>query len=241
MLFDLHMHSRYSVDALTKPETIVKICKKNSWGFSLTDHNNMNAYTKGKIKEIAKKEKVLCIPGEEIKVLSGKNASLNGKIKENGNRKQKCVGEVIAYFLEKEIAPCSFEEILDEVKKQDALLSCPHPFDWPRKNFKDFEKKMKYFSCMEVFNARAYYMGLNNKSLDFFETKAKGKLAPLGVSDAHTPEEIGNGLTEINATTLEGIRKEIKKKKTEAVPMYKANLKHHLQTQLARRNWIKAR
>ncbi|MBT4596338.1 MAG: PHP domain-containing protein, partial [Candidatus Diapherotrites archaeon] len=55
MLFDLHLHSRYSVDALSKPETIIKKCKKHKWGFSLTDHDNMNAYTKGKVKEKAKK------------------------------------------------------------------------------------------------------------------------------------------------------------------------------------------
>jgi len=226
MLFDLHLHSRYSVDALSKPLSIVKICEKRGWGFSLTDHNNMDAYTKGKIKEIAKKHKVLIIPGEEIKVVE----KINGK--------EKVCGEVIAYFLKKEIAPTSFANILDEVKKQDALLSCPHPFEWSRKNFKDFPKQQKHFTCMEIYNARAYYMGLNNEALDYYEKNLKGKIAPLGASDAHTPEEIGNGLTEINATTLEGVRKEMKKYKTKAVPMAKAKFSDHLQTQLARRHLI---
>ena len=72
-------------------------------------------------------------------------------------------------------------------------------------------------------------------------SKVRGKIAPLGVSDAHTPEEIGNGLTEINATTLEGVRKEMKKFRTKAVPMAKAKITDHLQTQLARRRWIKER
>ena len=239
MLFDLHLHSRYSVDALSKPSTIVKVCKKNKWGFSLTDHDNMNGYTKGKIKQLAKKEKVLLIPGEEIKVLEKPLAKKpNGrKVIEDGKTK----GEVIAYFLKKEIVPTSFVEILDEVKKQDALLSCPHPFEWSRKNYKDFPKNRKHFTCMEIYNARAYYMGLNNKALDYYEKNLKGKIAPLGSSDAHTPEEIGNGLTEINATTLEGVRKEMKKFRTEAIPMAKAKVTDHLQTQLARRKWIKER
>ena len=225
MLFDLHLHSRYSVDALSKPQTIVKVCKKNGWGFALTDHDNMNGYTKGKIKEIAKKEKVLLIPGEEIKVV------------ENGETK----GEVIAYFLKKEIPPTSFAEVLDEVKKQDALLSCPHPFEWSRKNYKDFPKNHKHFTSMEIYNARAYYRKLNLKAYDYYEENLKDCIAPLGVSDAHTPEEIGNGLTKINATTREDVRKELKKGNTKAIPRAKAKFSHHLQTQLARRHWIDPR
>ena len=229
MFFDLHMHSCYSVDALTKPETIVKICKKNKWGFSLTDHNTTGAYTRGRIKQIAKKERVFLIPGEEIKIIEKKDG------------KNKNVGEVIAYFLQKEILPSTFKEILDEIKSQNALLSCPHPFEWSRSNFKGFEKQIKHFSCMEVYNARAYYQGLNEKSIDFFEKKGRGRVAPLGVSDAHTPEEIGNGLTEINASNEEEFRKEIKKGRTKVIQNNKANLWHHAQTQLARRNLIKER
>jgi predicted metal-dependent phosphoesterase TrpH len=229
MLFDLHMHSRYSVDALTKPETMVKICKRNGWGFSLTDHNNMNAYSKGKIKQIAKKQDVFLIPGEEIKVLDSEE------------KKAKCVGEVIGYFLQKEIVPTTFESILDQINEQDALLACPHPFDWPRKNFKAFEKEWKKFDTMEVYNARAYYNGLNKKSQEFFEKVTKGKLAPLANSDAHTPEEIGNGLTEINAHNESEFRKEIKKRRTIPIPRGKANVWHHFQTQMARKKWMKER
>ncbi|MDD3159536.1 MAG: PHP-associated domain-containing protein [Candidatus ainarchaeum sp.] len=229
MLFDLHLHSRYSVDALTKPETIVKIMKKNKFGFSLTDHNNVDAYTKGKITQLAKKEGVFLIPGEEIKVL------------ENTSSDAKCVGEVIGYFLQKEIKPSTFESIFDQIKEQDALLSCPHPFDWPRKNFKEFPSLWKKFDAMEVYNARAYYQGLNKKSVDFFETVAKGKIAPLANSDAHTPEELGNGLTEIDAENETEFRKAIKKRQTIPIPMGKANLWHHFQTQMARKHWMKER
>lgn len=229
MLFDLHLHSRYSVDALTKPKTIVKICKKNNWGFSLTDHNNMDAYLKGKIKEIAKKEKVFLIPGEEIKVL------------ESNEKNTKCVGEVIGYFLSKPIIPNTFEAIFEEIKSQDALLSCPHPFDWPRKMFKDFSKEWKKFDAMEVYNARAYYAGLNKKSLNFFNDVAKGKIAPLANSDAHTPQEIGNGLTEIDAENESEFRKAIKKRKTSPLIRGKANVWHHFQTQMARKRLMKER
>jgi predicted metal-dependent phosphoesterase TrpH len=230
MLFDLHLHSRFSVDALTKPSTIVKICKRKGIGFALTDHNNMGAYKgNNNIKQLAKKESVFLIPGEEIKVL-------------NNKKDRSCVGEVIGYFLNEPIIPSTFEEILDDVKSQDALLSCPHPFDWPRKNFKAFSREWKHFDSMEIYNARAYYQGLNKKSEEFFlSDEVRGNLAALGVSDAHTPEEIGNGLTEIDAVNEDEFRKEIKKCRTNVVANGKAKLWHHFQTQMARKRWMKER
>ncbi|MCX6801165.1 MAG: PHP domain-containing protein [Candidatus Diapherotrites archaeon] len=223
MLFDLHLHSRYSLDALTKPETIIRICKKNGWGVSITDHCSMDSYEgAGGAAKTAKKKGVFLIPGEEILVFE------DGKIK----------GEVIAYFLNSPIESKSFAEIVDDVKSQGALLSCPHPFDWPRRNFKEFPKHWKKFACMETFNARAYYNHLNKKSEEFAEGK---KIAQLGVSDAHIPEEIGNGLTEMNAGTENEFRKELKKQRTKVIVNDFATVWHHFQTQLARRKIVSPR
>jgi len=223
MLFDLHLHSRASIDALTKPETIVKVMKKKNWGFALTDHNHMDAY-KGKndIRKLAKKAGVFMIPAEEIRV------DEDGEV----------LGEIIGYFLNEEIPITTFEEILDKIKEQDALLSCPHPFDWPRKRFKLFPTEWKKFDMMEVYNARAYYQGLNKEALEFSEGK---NITTLGVSDAHTPEELGNGLTEIDAVNEEEFRKEIKKGRTKPIINKKAKIWHHIQTQFARKKWMKAR
>jgi hypothetical protein len=221
MLFDLHLHSNNSPDARTKPETIIKICKKKGFGVSITDHASMGAYfSNNSVLKLAKKEGVFLIPGEELRVL----------------KNDRYAADLVAYFLNKEIPPKTFPEILDEVKSQGALLSCPHPFDWPRTNFKDFPKQWKKFDCVEVFNARAYYDGLNSKSQKFAEGK---KIARLGVSDAHTPEEIGNGLTEIDALTESEFRKEIKKQRTKVIIGGRAGLWHHFQTQLAERNLVK--
>jgi len=240
MLFDLHMHSRFSIDALSKPKTIVSTCKNLGIGFSLTDHNNMDAYKgQNNIKKLAKRAGVFLIPGEEIKVFenSGEKEGVRGN-----NEKKKIAGEVVAYFLQKPIAPATFEEVLDLVHAEGALLSCPHPFDWPRKNFGQFPKLWKKFDCMETYNARAYYRGLNKKAQKFSErSEVSGNIACLGVSDAHTPEEIGNGLTEINAGNEEEFRKEIKKCRTKAIPNAKAKFWHHFQTQLAKRDWMKER
>jgi predicted metal-dependent phosphoesterase TrpH len=224
MLFDLHVHSRYSNDALSKPKTIIKVCKKLGIGVSITDHNNMDAYfSKDSWRSIAKKEDVFVIPGQEINIHKDNSYSS---------------GEVIGYFLNKPIQKIFFGEVLDEIKSQGALLSCPHPFDWPRKNFSSFPSEWKKFDCVETYNARAYYQGLNKKSKEFADWR---EIAQLGVSDAHTPEEIGNGLTQIDAHNEEEFRKQIKKRKTKVIINKKAKLFHHFQTQLAKRNFIKER
>lgn len=252
MLFDLHLHSRYSIDALSKPQTIIKQCKKLGIGCALTDHNNMDAYRASlKLRQFAKKESVFLIPGEEIKILkesaSKKAASSYAVFSKKSpsaahSNKPKVAGEVVAYFLHKPVAPATFGEVLDNINSQGALLSCPHPFDWPRKNFKEFPKLWKVFDCMEIYNARAYYSGLNKKARKFsLRPEVNGKIACLGVSDAHTPEEIGNGLTEIDSADEEEFRKEIKKCRTKVIPHAKARLWHHFQTQLAKRDWAKAR
>ena len=171
----------------------------------------------------AKKEKIVFIMGEEIVV----------------DKDGATAGEIVAYFLQKPIAPHqNFLDVFDEIKSQGALLSCPHPFDWPRKNFREFPLYWKKFDCVEVFNARAYSQSFNNKALDFSVGK---KIAKLGVSDAHTPEEIGNGLTEVNDSTAEGLRKELLKGRTKVFGNEKAKIWHHFQTQLVKKGVMKPR
>jgi predicted metal-dependent phosphoesterase TrpH len=216
------MHSK---DALTKPETTVKICKKNNWGFAITDHNNMNAYKGSQDKNVlnlAKKNKVFCIPGEEILVIED----------------NKAIGEIIAYFISEPIAPSSFEEILDSVKSQGGILSCPHPFEFVRKNYKHLEKNLKYFSSIETFNARAWNPEFNKIAKKF---ATKHKVPGLAVSDAHTPEEIGNGLTQINAQTENEFLREIKKGRVIHARTKKSGLWPHIETQLVKKGIEKAR
>ena len=95
---------------------------------------------------------------------------------------------------------------------------------------------------MEIYNARAYFNGLNENSRKFSERKeVKGNIAVLGVSDAHTPEELGNGLTEIDAVNESEFRREIKKCRTRVVPMKRATILRHFETQLAKRYLVQPR
>ena len=45
MKFDLHIHTKYSIDSTSKPEKIVKIAKKRGMdGVAVSDHNNIRGW-----------------------------------------------------------------------------------------------------------------------------------------------------------------------------------------------------
>ena len=77
----------------------------------VTNHNTLDGYKE--ILEFQKNhekyQKISVYPAEEISTVEGSH--------------------VIAYGLQEEIpAGLTFEEILDEINKQDAVSSAPHPF-----------------------------------------------------------------------------------------------------------------
>jgi len=193
--FDLHLHSKYSADALPGPESIVKeaLCKRLK-GFAMTDHNSVAGFAE--LKKLQKQEKgLLIVRGEEVKIC------------ENG----KCTGELLCYFLQEKIKPAGFGEVLDAAREQDALISIAHPFDFGRKPFcGGLEKAAQKVDAVEVFNARSYSARANELAKEFAE---KQKLAFTAGSDAHSLAEIGNAGIECDARNEEELRKAILKRK----------------------------
>jgi hypothetical protein len=188
---DLHVHSCYSRDALSKPETIVRRAKKRGLsGIAITDHNSVASW--GRLLPIAKREKLLVVRGEEL------------KIREAGM----AIGELSALFLQQEIKAVELDEVIDDAREQDALLVIQHPFDLFRKRW----KKMRYwkrFHAIEAFNSRCVFNSWNKKAMRF----AREHQFPVTAgSDAHTPWEIGNAFVECNAQSEEEIREAILKK-----------------------------
>lgn len=221
MKLDLHTHSIYSSCALIKPVTAIKKAKKLGIIIAITDHNTTKGWNDYLLE--ANKQKTEVILGEEIKVLDS-----DGKV----------CGELIGLFLNEEIKIMHFNQVIDSIKEQDGIVVVPHPFDSFRYGFKFIEKELKKINLIEAFNARSQLNAFNKKAEKFAE---KNNIGMIASSDAHTPEEIGNGLTEINAETLEEARKELLAGKTKLIKNKKANLWHHTQTQLIKRNLIKSR
>jgi hypothetical protein len=221
MNLDLHLHSSYSPDAVTKPKTAVKTAKKLGIGIAVTDHNTTKAWKE--FIEYGKKFDVPVILGEEIQVLDDEG---------------KFAGELIGLFLKNEIPSMHYLKVIDEIREQNGLIVAPHPFDSFRYPFKFIETEFKKIDLIEGFNARSHLSKFNEKAKKFAKEK---KIPMVSSSDSHTPEEIGNGLTKVNAFSLDEAKKELLNGNTELIENKKAGLWAHAQTQLAKKKIIKER
>ncbi|MHC1567704.1 MAG: PHP domain-containing protein [Candidatus Syntropharchaeia archaeon] len=181
MNFDLHVHSKYSRDSCLEPEEIVKVgLKRGLDGIAVTDHETIKGGIETKKYE---REDFMVICGCEILT----------------NR-----GEVIGLFLSEEILSRNFFEVISEIRDQDGIVILPHPFDrfrysvFPDKNFKSL------IDGVEGFNSRCILEGFNRKAMEFAENLG---IPATGGSDAHSPEEIGNGGTIVEGDLREAIAK----------------------------------
>ncbi len=219
MKFDLHLHSMYSHDALTKPSSIVSEAKKKGIVPALTDHNTCKGWDE--LSHWAKEETVEVILGEEISCYN------NGKF----------CGELVGLFMKHWVAPGEYWEVVQGIKKQGALLMVPHPFDIIRSRFSLLEKIIDKVDLFEVYNSRTYFNHFNKKALKFAQ---ENDLPMVAGSDAHTPEEIGNAFVEVEADSLEGAKHQLIAGHTKIFGE-KATLADHFQTQLAKYKIAKPR
>jgi len=194
MKIDLHCHSYYSDDGISSPEKLIKMAlKKGLDGIALTDHDTTKGWKEA--AEVAKKLNAVLIWGEEIKIKKG----------------GKTVGEILGYFLKKEINPRgkSVEEVIDEIKKQGGLAIIAHPYHWI-KPFKELEKYKNLADGIEVFNARSQTKKGNQKSFIFAQ---KNNLAMTAGSDAHHCSEVGDAYIEAEVKNLEELKEAVLEKK----------------------------
>ncbi len=198
---DLHIHTIYSGDSLTKPFDLLKYAKyKGLNGFAITDHGNLKAYYT--LKNAIKDDDIILIPGMEIET---------------------DIGEVIGLFLENEIdtKDNNFFSIVRKIKENNGLIIIPHPFDFLRSNHLKMDlitKEMieSLIDGIEIMNSRIIFKYCVKKAKKFNE---KYQLFETGGSDAHTLKEIGNGYTlirDISDVSLESVKKSLLAKKSES-------------------------
>lgn len=166
MKYDLHIHSKYSVDGYCDPQVLVKTAiKKKLSGIAVTDHNTIM----GGLKTIK-------YQNNDFQVIIGSEVITDR-------------GEVIGLFLTEEIKSNIFTEVAEEIRDQDGLVIIPHPFDEIRGNGINLQKNdVKLVDFVEVFNSRCLLQKYNDKAHEF----AKGNdLKCVAGSDAHFANEIG--------------------------------------------------
>lgn len=182
------MHTYHSKCSNLKPEILLKTAKKRGLnGIAVTDHNTIKGALK--VKKLNK--------GKEFEVIVGEEISTDA-------------GEILAYYINKEIKKGNFFSVMDEIKKQGAIASLSHPFRTslnPAHHFKyPIEKIKNKIDAIEVFNARNL-PGNNEKSQKIAK---KLNLAGTAGSDAHFAFEIATAFTIFD----DNLRVAIKNKKT---------------------------
>lgn len=186
---DMHVHTTHSPDSWISPQELDNIMTaKEIDGVAITDHNTLKGCLEAKAFT-----KRLIVPGMEIRT---------------------SLGEVLALFTQTEIRSSEFHSVVDEIRSQGGIVALPHPYDWLRRNrlridrINDDDLK-RTFDAVEVFNARCLLNAFNSKAR---QLATKLELPMIAGSDAHTPNEIGHGVTLCrDAETVEDVHKALMK------------------------------
>ncbi len=177
MRYDLHIHSKYSLDGLIEPEIIAKTAKNQGLsGIAVTDHHTIRGGLE--TKKVAP---------EDLEVIVGS---------EIGTER----GEVIGLFLSEEIVSNRLVEVVDEIREQGGLVVLPHPFDRLRgSGIQPIKEDAKLADCIETFNSRCLRDSYNEKARIYAK---KHSLHCSAGSDAHFAREIGNASVDISSGNL---------------------------------------
>ena len=172
MKFDLHIHSSYSYDCISKPLDIIRVAKaKGLNGIAITDHNTIAGALE--VKKANNDPDFYIVVGTEIATDQG---------------------DIIGLFLEREIVSREAIAVIAEIKSQGGLAILPHPCRGRRLK----EETVPSFDFVEIKNAHNY---LNQDERAEILAKKYGKPVVAG-SDAHYLSEIGCGVTTIEGSDL---------------------------------------
>ena len=189
MKYDLHIHTFYSKCSSLNPKILLKIAKKlNFDGIAVTDHNTIKGSLA--VKKLNKDPDFEVITGSEIDTPQG---------------------NLLAYYINKDIKSKNLFEVLDEIKQQGGLAAIAHPFRSSPNNKHRFkypiEKIKNKIDAIEAFNARNL-PGNNKKAIKIAD---KLNIPKIAGSDSHFAFELGKAYTLFDNS----LRKALKQNKTE--------------------------
>jgi predicted metal-dependent phosphoesterase TrpH len=221
--FDLHIYSKYSSFAINEPRDIIDNCiNKGIKGFAVTDLGTIKSWAF--LHKLALENNLVFVPGQKI----------------NLTYKGKAIGKAVGLFMLDKINSTDYFDVIDEIKTQGALLSIIHPFDLNRK-FKAFDMLKQYkpmnrkLRCIETFNSHVF---LNSSNILAHQFAEEHNLMETGGSEAHLPDEIGNGFLMCDADNESELLKAIKLRKTKTSGVL-AGLKPRMHTLGNKLNFFK--
>jgi len=193
---DLHIHSIYSDDAISKPETIMQIAADHGIRFlAITDDHP--ELSRPAFLSLSHHYDIHIIYGQEIKLVNGKYID----------------GEVLGLFLKHPIQSKRLPNILAEIQQQDAILSLAHPFCERRGEFRAYDQIDDWSRiAIEVQNGRTSKKRDNEMAAGLAE---RLQLPITAGSDAHSPFEIGSVYLEFDGSTVDDLRNAIQNRDLE--------------------------
>jgi predicted metal-dependent phosphoesterase TrpH len=164
---EFHCHTIYSKDSLTRPEDLIRSCRRKGIDrVVVTDHNTIDG---ARAAQALAPE--LVIVGEEI-------ATTRGEL-------------LAAYVREGVPRGLAPEEAIRRLKDQGAFISVSHPFDqWRSGHWQlpDLLETLPDVDAIEIYNSRCWLPRFNQEARLFAE---EHHLAGTVGSDAHTTFELG--------------------------------------------------
>lgn len=176
---DLHVHSERSPDGIMTMEEIVSLAKaKGLNGAAICDHDLA-------LLDAPEYDGFLIIPGIEVSTQ---------------------FGHLLGLFLTGPVETRDFFEAVEAIHAQGGLAVLAHPFEHSRDGSR-LAPAVPLVDGVEVWNSRAdrKIHDANRLAASFAQVC---RLRPFGGSDAHCPQEVGNGFTTVEAEklTLEAVK-----------------------------------
>ena len=176
---DLHVHSQRSADGcMSISEIVAQARKRGLQGIAVCDHDIA-------LETIPQYDDFLIIPGIEVST----------------NR-----GHVLGLFITEQISTNQLDEAVHSIHAQGGLAVIAHPFEHSQ-DVHRLDDVIEQLDGIEVWNGRADRKNKQANAMALELAKHWNKPVTAG-SDAHIPEEIGNGavILEVDALHLESVR-----------------------------------
>ncbi|MEM2915578.1 MAG: PHP domain-containing protein [Candidatus Bathyarchaeia archaeon] len=160
---DLHIHTKYSFDSFLEPKTVVKLAlKRGLSAIAITDHNTIKGSLMTK-QEASSVKDLAIISGIEVKT---------------------DLGDVIGLFVQDEVKARKFQDVVEEIRRQNGLVVLPHPYNGHEGVVEELISDVDVVECL---NGRSS-CDKNAKALRLAKHLDKPAIA---CSDAHFSFEIG--------------------------------------------------
>jgi predicted metal-dependent phosphoesterase TrpH len=190
LIFDLHIHSKYSGDSAIEPAIILKVARKRGLdGIAVTDHLTIEGGIETHRMNV----------DPDFYVIVGSEVETNNK------------EDLVGLFLTEEITSRNTGDVITEIKAQGGLVFWAHPFRFGKNLL--HSDVIQQLDLVEGFNSKT---SASRNALAQQLAREYDKPV-IGASDAHQAFEIGNGKTLIHDTNFNTTKEALARGKTRIV------------------------